>query len=187
MSQPDTLEEMIADIVLRMLPSLALAGAHTYRVQAVHDGGRCDLVSVKEGPPDLPNVDQWPGGPGGQGVPAVDSFVVVTFLDGNPNTPTVTAYQPLRVNGGKPVSTTLDATTVKIGPTATTVEIAGGGAAVGRVGDSVQCGSFSAVGVAVGVPIQFVYTPFGSAPLPPAPAVAIIGEITSGSGKVSSG
>ncbi len=104
-------------------------GPHSYRVGVVRADGRCDLRAVKDGPPaEIPNVDHWAGS-GAASKPQVGSLVVVSYLDGDPNSPMIGAYQPLRVAGGAPVEATLDATTIKIGPTnATLIELGGAGA-----------------------------------------------------------
>ncbi len=51
-------------------------------------------------------------------------------------------------------------------------------AALALVGDAIMGGSFSAVGVAVGAPIQFIYTPYQGAPAAPGPTVTIAGKVT---------
>lgn len=131
MSTPETIRSLLADIVRQDFPALNVPpGPHSYRVTAVYSDGRCHLAACKKGPPpELPNVDHWSAS-GASSKPVVGSLVVVSFLDGDPDAPMIGGYQPLRVAGGSPLLATLDATTIKIGPTdATTIELGGAGAA----------------------------------------------------------
>jgi hypothetical protein len=101
---------------------------YSYRVRIVHTDGRVDLepVSKTKGLEPIPNVDHWTGIAGGAARPAVGSMVLVDFADGDPRTPVLVSYQPLRSAGGKPSRVSIDAITVQIGPTANLVELAGG-------------------------------------------------------------
>ncbi len=56
--------------------------------------------------------------------------------------------------------------------------------AIHRVGDNGVGGAFSAVGVAPGAPIMFVYTPPGAVPLPPSASVLVVTEATTGSSEI---
>jgi hypothetical protein len=194
MSTAPNLEDLIAAIVIRKFPALALLGTHTYRVVKVYDDapnyGRCDLESLDEALTKLPRVDQWPGIPGGVGLPAVGSTVEVAFRESKQTQPVIVGFTPLRSTGGTPTKTRLDASDlIEIGPSVTAIKLAGTGPAVARVDDTVDCGGFSATSVAPGSPIIFAYIAPGVAPPvgPPGSFVAITGKITSGSSKVTSG
>lgn len=124
------IRDLLGDIAAQDFPVLAVPpGPWSYRVGLVHADGRCDLVAVKKGPPPtLPAVDHWSAS-GASSKPTVGSIVAVVFLDGDPSTPAIVTYTPLRFAGGAPTLATLDATTIKIGPTtATLVEMGGSGA-----------------------------------------------------------
>lgn len=185
MSLPQTLRAMLALIIGEEYPGLALAGPWTFRVTKVivaegaTDGVRCNLEPVEGNRMQaLPNVDQWPGVGGAVVVPQVGAECLVEFRDGSKDRPVIVAFKPLRISGGKPATTQIDADAIKL---------AGGGPAVARVGDSVGGGTFAAVGVAPGLPIQFVYTPPGGIPLGASSTVTISAVVTSGSPKVTSG
>lgn len=133
MSTPDPLRVMIADIVRSEIPALQRpAGPHTFRVRAVRSDGRVDLTPevAARGLDDIPNVDHWAGIAGGAAKPVVGSTVLVSFADGDPTKPVLVSYTPLRSSGGKPTESTIDATTLKLGPTATLVTLGGGAAFV---------------------------------------------------------
>lgn len=138
MSAAQNIRDMLGDIARQDFPALAVApGPWSYRVSAVLSDGRCDLRAIKLGPPaEIANVDHWTAS-GASSKPVVGSIVVVSFLDGDPGAPMIGGYLPLRLAGGAPVEATLDATHVKIGPTAAgDVEIAGGGPKAARAGDA---------------------------------------------------
>jgi len=191
MSVLEGIRDGLADLTRQEFPTLsAPPGPHSYRVVAVRADGRCDLRAVKEGPPlDIPNVDHWTGS-GAASKPRVGSIAVVSFLDGDPNAPMIGTYQPLRMAGGIPTEATLDAVTIKIGPTATAVQLAGSGLAVARVGDAVSLGYL--VGANAAGPVTFTLFPTPPAPPDPPdpdvpPAFELIGAIIEGSSKVTSG
>lgn len=184
MSLPQTLRAMLATLIGEEYPGLALAGPWTYRVTKVitTDGVRCNLEPV-EGNRMQPlfRVDQWPGVGGAVVVPQVGAECLVEFRDGSKDRPAIVAFRPLRMDLGRPTKTQIDATDI---------ELAGTGLAVARVTDAVAGGTFSAVGVAPGAPIMFVYIPPGGNPSsPPAAAATVTIEavIAAGSSKVTSG
>lgn len=186
MSPLESIRDSLADIGRQDFPVLAAPpGPWSYRVGAVRADGRCDLVAVKEGPPpELPNVDHWCGS-GASSKPVLGSLVVVSFLDGDAAQPMINAYTPLRFEGGAPTLATLDATTIKIGPTeATSIALAGTGPAVARVGDTVSLGYLAATANIMTGVVAFVITPTDPAPIPSA---HLTGVVTSGSAKVTSG
>lgn len=78
---------------------------------------------------------------------------------------------------------------IRVGTTTGTVKLAPDGTGyadknVARVDDDVACGTVTALGVAPGSPIQFVFTPQSGAALPASPTLTIVGKITSGSPRV---
>ena len=184
MSVLEGIRDGLADLTRQEFPTLsAPPGPHSYRVVAVRADGRCDLRAVKEGPPlDIPNVDHWTGS-GAASKPRVGSIAVVSFLDGDPNAPMIGTYQPLRMAGGIPTEATLDAVTIKIGPTATAVQLAGSGPAAARVDDPVSIGYLSAALAGGAVVLTFT----ASAPIPLGAAVQLTGKIAAGSAKVTIG
>jgi hypothetical protein len=149
-SELDGINDALGDIARARFQALNVPpGPHSYRVGAVRADGRCDLRAVKDGPPpEIPNVDHWTGS-GAASKPQEGSLVIVAFLDGDPNAPMIGAYQPLRVAGGKPVEATLDATTIKVGPTATLIELGGAGAAALALAAAVAA-NFNTLKTAIG-------------------------------------
>lgn len=130
MNTLENIRDGLADLTRQDFPTLNVPpGPHSYRVATVRGDGRCDLRAVKDGPPaEIPNVDHWSAS-GASSRPVAGSLVVIAFLDGDPGSPMICAYQPLRTAGGAPTEATLDATTIKIGPTkATLIELGGGSA-----------------------------------------------------------
>ncbi len=124
------LEELIARIVRKKFPALALLNVRTYVVRKVYTGadyGRCDLALESDPEQQLPRVDQWPGIAGGVCLPAVGSLVEVTWRDGAENSPVIVGFQASRLTNGKPEEVKIDAATIiEIGPSAPTVKLANG-------------------------------------------------------------
>jgi hypothetical protein len=121
--------------------------------------------------PPVPNTTKiavWPGLPGMSAVHTLSSNVGVVFLNGDFSQPRVVDF-----DGTLPQELTLDATSkLHLGPTATSVDLAGGGTPVHLQGGAVYVvGAFS--GVVSGVPATGVVTGLGVS--------------LDGSGKVSSG
>jgi hypothetical protein len=177
----------IAAIVRKAFPWIVLAGPKSYRVETVYADGRIDLVPATESKllPALPLVEQWCGIAGGDAIPVKGSRVVVEFLDNDETQPIIRNYQPRGQAGGQPTEAKIDAVTLKLGPTATAVQLAGTGPAVARVGDSVG-GGLLAVAM-VGVTPTFTYTPPGGGVPQVGASVTLSGSvITSGSSKVTS-
>lgn len=127
--------------------------------------------------PDLPRIPNMPGIAGTLIVPAKGSIVAVAFLDGDPSQPRVVSWDQT-----VPVS----------------VGIAGGGAAVHRVGDFGQAGTMTGAGALTysgpnggsgSITGTVVITAFSPTPVPIvfAGAVSLTTQATSGSGKVTSG
>lgn len=124
------LRRLLARLMIAEFPGLALLHARTYKVIQVYSDppnyGRCDLALDSDPEQQIPRVDQWPGIPGGVGLPAVGSLCEVTWRDGAQRSPVIVGFQPLRTIGGKPSEVNIDADSVRIGPTATSVKLAGG-------------------------------------------------------------
>ncbi len=150
MNTLEGIRDALGDIGRQDFPALNLhPGPWSYRVGAVRADGRCDLVAVKKGPPpELPNVDHWSAS-GAASKPTAGSIVVVSFLDGDPGSPMIGAYEPLRFAGGAPTEATLDATTIKIGPTSATLIELGGSSAGALALASLVSGNFTTIGDAV--------------------------------------
>lgn len=84
--------KLVSDIVR---PWLLWRTFYTYRVTRVHASGLPDLVPVtSKVAPKLEAVRSWPGIGGNVTRPKVGAKCLVTFADGNPNTPFIAAWQP---------------------------------------------------------------------------------------------
>jgi hypothetical protein len=170
MSDADKIRAGLARLVGSEIEGIDLIGEHTYRVTAVHADGRCNLDPIEERMQSHSYVDQWLGG-GEVTTPVVGSLCMVIFRDLKKDRPIITRFQPLRITGGKPVKAELDATDI---------ELAGGGPAVARVGDTVTLAAINIIAPpgTSGGPCT-VNTISG--------AITLTGVITSGSSKVTSG
>ncbi len=189
----ESIRDSLGDICRQDFPVLNVSpGPWSYRVIEVRADGRCDLQAVKKGPPPkIANVDHWTSS-GAASKPVLGSTVVVAFLDGDPGFPMIGAYTPLRVAGGAPAEATLDATTIKIGPTeADAIELAGGGRAASGVGHA--CGQLVIVHVPPAAATLWYrpadgdnYVAVATSPVPPTSSVAGTPiYIVEGSSKVS--
>jgi hypothetical protein len=110
-------------IVDQLDPLRKFRGVYEYRIVQQH-GNRLDLqcVRVSTGMPDLLRVPVRPGVPGTSAIYALGSRVAVGFLDADPGRPYVHSFED--PDGA--------------GFLAPIVNLAGGGPALGRVGDSIQ-------------------------------------------------
>jgi hypothetical protein len=172
MSLPQTLRAMLATIIGEEFPGLALAGPWTYRVTKVivTDGVRCNIEPVEGNRQQAhDNVDQWPGVGGAVVVPQVGAECLVEFRDGSKDRPVIVAFKPLRITGGKPTEIQINADAI---------ELAGGGPAVARVGDTVTLS-----GITITAPTGSLGGPCVVTP----GAIVLTGTITNGSPKVTSG
>ena len=104
--------------VVRMRPSASSAEQTRVELQ---------IVRAASGMPDQLMVPAWPGVAGAHAEAAPGALVLVQFIDGDRGRPYVCAWSTRDDPAWRPTTLTLDATgTVKIGPSATAVEIAGG-------------------------------------------------------------
>jgi hypothetical protein len=124
--------ELIRTNLLKVWPGLFFTGVHSFEVVSVaaEVGGNATTgrVTMKPsktklfGPKEM--VVQWSGCAGGVSIPKVGSRVAVVFMDHNPDEPVIVGFQPLSVNGGRPLVTELDASTaVRLGRNATTTTV----------------------------------------------------------------
>jgi len=115
-------------LIPHLLPRLPFLGMYRYRVVARNIDGRLQLQAVNRalGLPDVLPISIVPGLPGMTTEPTLGSIVLVEFLEGDPAKPRVTHFSD-EAGGFVPVSLTLDAqTTVRVGPSAAQVALAGG-------------------------------------------------------------
>jgi hypothetical protein len=144
MAATPTLRELVLRIVAEAFPVLVYGAPRTYVVQAVRADGRLDLSPPPDAValPELVAVEPWVLN-GATVVPTPGTEVVVVFRDASPARPVVVGYaQGVAAGGASPNATRptrleLDASaTVTVGENASAVELAGGGPAVARVGDT---------------------------------------------------
>ncbi len=110
-------------IVDQLDPDRMFRAIYEYRIVS-QSGNRLNLqpVRVSTGMPDLLRVPVRPGVPGTNAVYLAGSRVVVGFVDADPSRPSVLSFEDPDGSGFVPTS----------------VSLAGGGPAVGRVGDAIQ-------------------------------------------------
>lgn len=154
-------------LIEQLDPNRKFRSLWEYRV-VTQSGERLNLqpVRVSTGMPDLQRVYVRPGAPGVKAQHALGSRVLVGFVDESPGRPVVLAFEDAEGGGFVPIS----------------LSLAGGGPAVGRVGDSVRVTIDSTVA-------GQIIAPSGSAggPCSVTAPVNVTGTITSGSPKVTSG
>ena len=93
------------------------------------------MVNAPLGTPDLQTKPMWVGCQGDSAMVQLSSECDVHFQEGDPALPTVTSW----AHGSFPVTRKVDASSqVNVGPSSASVQLAGGGAFVGRIGDKVQ-------------------------------------------------
>ena len=152
-------------------PGRKFAGMWEYRIVA-QQGERLNLqaIRVSTGMPDLQHVMVRPGVAGTKAQHTLGARVVVGFVDRDPSRPVVLAFEDAEGAGFLPTSLAINAST--------SIALAGGGAAVGRVGDSVSV-TFTTADAAL------INSPTGAcSTLSP---ITLTGQITAGSPKVTSG
>lgn len=152
-------------------PGRKFAGLWEYRIVA-QQGERLNLqaIRVSTGMPDLQHVMVRPGVPGAKATHTLGARVVVGFIDRDPTRPVVVAFEDAEGAGFLPTALAINAST--------SIALAGGGAALGRVGDSVSV-TFTTADAAL------IASPSGACSTP-AP-ITLTGTITAGSPKVTSG
>jgi len=144
----DRLLYLFRALLQQELPNLRFLGVYEYAVQA---------VDASTGAVDAVPTDTTIGLPGITKVPlrfpvitaqlTVPCMCLIGFVNGDPTRPYVLSGDPIAA------SVTVDATgTLKLGPSATAIQLAGGGAAVARVGDHIKIttSDFSAAGTQAG-------------------------------------
>lgn len=199
------LHDAIASIA-RQVASERLHGIYQYRVSDMVEARARLQRSTLGAIPGLPDVLLVPQAPGTAGLWASlqpGAQVLVQFVEGLVSRPYITHAEPYDGAGFVPVELLVDASSMlRLGPSADSVELAGGGAAVHRVGDLSDAGVF-APAVA---PATLLYTsPNGKgwtltlaagatpvtavlAPLVPGdPVGALTAQASTGSDKVTAG
>ena len=157
----------IRELVRACLPQLALLGLWDYRIDSVVSQSivMASPVDPSLGLPGAVRVTLTPSILGEQVTPSVGSRLVLAFLDGN-------ASKPMAIAGDPDARPTL-------------ATILGPGAASARLGDEVDCGVLTAkVGT---TPVEFTYTDGQGNTFIAVQSITILGEITTGSAKVTVG
>jgi len=149
-------------LVREAFPEYAFLGRYRYRVvrQVVN---RVDLQALRkrDGMPDLLPVPVHPGMAGLSAKLTPGALVLVEFIEGDPRYPIITHFASKDEEGFLPVELALDATgKVRIGETASVIELGSGVGTVIRSGDTVALGSTTGV-------ISLVQ---GTAEMPPMPS-----------------
>jgi hypothetical protein len=143
-------------------PDRAFRGITEYRI-VTQDGERLNLqaVRVSTGMPDLKRVMVRPGMAGLKAVHHLGARVLVGFADSNPSQPIVLAFEDAEGGGFLPTS----------------LSLVGGGAAIGRVGDTIRvtAAQLTTAGAQAGGNPVTLTAPY------------VEGTIASGSPKVTSG
>lgn len=192
----------IRDSAIRMVsnafPSLVYGYPRTYLVESANADGTCDLLPPPASPylRELESVPQWNTG-GLVVTPVVGAAVAVSFLDASPLAPVILGWAP-----GVPLELVVDADDLlDLGPSADAIELAGGGPAVARVGDTCDVGTltvqtttpplpagvlFTYAPPGVGVPVAFIIGGAVVAISDPT-VVPLVAEIDSGSAVVTCG
>lgn len=158
--------------LVRMRPSLSSS-----------DNTRAELqiVSKATGLPDLLLIDIWPGVAGSWANLQPGTFVLVDFIDGDPGQPIARSFATADDPAWRPIDVTLDCTgTMKLGPSASTVDIASGSEVLAVPGT--ELGRPVRYGDTIVFPVGAAMTPTGmpvlaSAPPPAAPVPAPIGPV----------
>ena len=195
-----TVRESVIRIVANAFPSMLHAYARTYIVAAVRADKTLDLVPPIDAPQlrELEAVEQWALA-GTLATPVVGASVGVVFRDASKRRPVALLFGP-----GIPAALSIDAgDALSLGPTSHTVDVAGGGPAVARVGDNIVAGyllydsttftlyyspalDVPVYGITISAPGLAVVgvLPNPNTPLPPSPGTPgtpLPGRITSGS------
>lgn len=132
---------------------LGYLGFYEYRVIA-QTAERLDLQVTERGLglPDLVRVAVRPGAAGHKAELAQGALVLVGFVNGDDKRPFVAFYDAPGGAGFTPSTSTLDASgTVRVGPSASAVELAHGSATIASVGD--EAGRVVRFGDSIMVPV----------------------------------
>lgn len=138
MSDPTALDRFmgaIRAIIRSELPRLKYLGTWEYSTIGVNADNTVNATPTDSdaGMPTLNSLAIVSGPEGGTGTPSVGNRCYVRFINGDPTRPVVVGNQAVVRTA------TIDATeTVNIGPSATTVVLAGGDAPIARDGDAVS-------------------------------------------------
>lgn len=178
-SDADRVTNALRAIVREFTAPTQFFGVYRYRV-ASQQGPLLDLVPVSPalGLPDLVGVKARPGVAGAREEFGSGPVVAVGFLDGDPALPFVGWREEEGQPGFLPLETAFDAVDkIEVGPTVPRVELGGGTASVGRVGDSVAVGTIAFFPGTGGASLTYNGSPVTG-------PVTITGTITSGATKV---
>jgi hypothetical protein len=169
-------------IVDQLDPDRKFRGTYEYRI-VTQNGTRLNLqpVSTVVGMPTLSNVMVRPGVAGCQAQYHLGARVIVGFVNADPGRPVVIAFEDADGPGFLSTALTIDAmTSVAVGPSATSVAVAGSGSPIARLGDQVMVflpPTLPVAGTVSGSPFAGVITVVNP----------ITGQIVAGSSKATSG
>lgn len=165
---PSRLFEALRALLPALLPREPYLGPREYRVVRMRPSAssaeqtrvELQIVRAASGMPDQLMVPAWPGVAGAHAEAAPGARVLVQFVDGDPGRPYVCAWSTRDDPAWRPATLTLDAAdAVKVGPSATAVELGHGSLVVGdATGAVVRFGDWivSPVG---GAPFQLTSPP----------------------------
>jgi hypothetical protein len=126
--------EALRALLPALLPREPYLGPRRYRVVRMRPSAssseqtrvELQIVTAATGMPDVLMVPVWPGVAGAHAELAPGAHVLVEFIDGDPEQPFVAAFSTRDDPAWRPAYLTLDAAaTVRVGPSAATVELAG--------------------------------------------------------------
>lgn len=188
-----TVRTHLLRIVANAFPSILYGYPRSYIVAATNADKTIDLVPPPTSPElrELQHVPQWSLG-GSLVTPLVGALVLVSFRDADDRQPVVLGWAP-----GVPSEVLHDAADLlELGPSATAIELAGGGPAVVRVGDAIAAGYLiqdaanhvhwreTLLDAWAQLPLG---TGPGQAPTPGDVGLPVVGTATTGSSVVESG
>jgi hypothetical protein len=168
----DRLKESIAQVVRALLPPFD----YVYALQpskVIKQDADYTLQIRPDNPalPDLVGVPVRTGIPGVRATVAPGARVLLGFENGDPRRPVAHLWE--------------SASVTKLEIDATQIVLNGGTAKVARENDPINAGTVTALGVAPGAPIVFIYTPAGGgAPVSSSTLTLSGGKITAGANGV---
>jgi hypothetical protein len=167
----DRLKEAFAKLVRELTAHVDYHALYPCSVAKQDENGNLDLQ------PENPRMAAPTGVPIRLGIPGAKvevqpgARVLLGFENGDPRSPVALLWDTASV--------------LKLELNATEIVLNGGTKKVAREDDSVNAGTVSALGVAPGAPILFIYTPVGGAPQPANAALLLSGgKITDGAAGV---